>query len=162
MTKTKKMIITIIVIVVAIITILLIPSAEFDYKVLGDKYKLHLYEKYSQDLSDLIYHYNWVYKGSENKYGSYYYNDSDSESLTFSIWGEDSPEEIKKITKFDGRKVYIKYTTIEYKGKNVDIIFEGTKNFFDVYSWKMVENELFPIKDDSVTPAYDDLEFAEK
>ena len=162
MTRAKKIVIAIVVIVVAIISILLLPSAEFDYKVLGDKYKLHLYEKYSEDLSDLIYHYNWIYIGSAHKYDTYYCNDPDNYSLTFSVLGEDSPKDIEKIIEFDGRKVYIKYTTIEYNGKNIDIIFEGTKKFFDVYSWKMVENELFPIKDDSVTQAYDDLEFAKK
>lgn len=81
--------------------------------------------------------------------------------MIFSVYGYDNVEAVDKIVKFEGRKVYITYTVIEYNGKSVDIIFEGTKRVFDVYSWKMVKNELFPINDDSVSPAFD-LSFAEK
>lgn len=109
----------------------------------------------------MINNYNSVYKDSSAFFDDYYSNDSDSDGLTFSVYGYDNVEAVDKIVKFEGRKVYITYTAIEYNGKSIDIIFEGTKRIFDVYSWKMVENELFPINDDSVSPAFD-LSFAEK
>ena len=81
--------------------------------------------------------------------------------MTFSFDDASIPERTDKNVRFDGRKVYVHFTTIKYNGKNIDIIFEGTKRIFDVYSWKMVENDLFPIKDENVEPAYD-LEYAPK
>lgn len=166
MSKTKKIIIILLAIVAVIAALLTMPSAEFDYKVLGYKYKQHLYEKYIFDLADQIHRYNFVYDYSKDEhfYTDYYSNTSDdpkSDGLTFSFDDASIPERTDKNVRFDGRKVYVRVTTIEYDGKSIDIVFEGTKRVFDVYSWKMVENELFPINDESVTPAYD-LSFAEK
>ena len=37
----------------------------------------------------------------------------------------------------------------EYNGSVHEIKFEGTRWFFGKYSWKMLDNEFFPIKDEN-------------
>lgn len=158
--RIKWIILSVFILAMVIFGVLTIPSAECDYKVFGEDYKYHLYDKYMFSLSSLISDYNSVYDEKSGDYINYYNNDLDSDGLAFSFHAEDNFEMLDKSIKFDGRKIYITFTTIEYNGKNIDIIFEGTKRIFDVYSWKMVKNELFPINDDNVYPALD-LEFAE-
>ena len=47
-----------------------------------------------------------------------------------------------------GRHIYMS-AFFEYKGKIHEIKFEGTRWFFGQYSWKMLDNEFFPIKDEN-------------
>ena len=158
-----KILISLIAIIAVIVSVLTIPSAECDYKVFGGDYKYHLYDKYMFSLASLISDYNYVYDKKTDHYTDYYpyyNNDLDSDGLAFSFHAEDNFEMLDKNIRFDGRKIYITFTTVEYNGKNIDITFEGTKIFADVYSWKMVKNELFPINDGNVCTVLD-LEFAE-
>lgn len=49
MRKIRKIVIIVLIAAAAVASILIIPSAELDYKIFGDKYKQHLYKKYQDD-----------------------------------------------------------------------------------------------------------------
>ena len=155
MTKLKKRIIISVSIIVAVLIVALglltIPSAETDIKILGDDYKYHLYDKYSDDLVHYCNMANWVYDEDTGFYDDYY-------DITHSIPADEEGKD--KVIDYKGRKLYFSIYC-KYRGEEIKITFEGTKRIFDVYSWKMVENELFPIKDSNAELAYE-MEYAEK
>lgn len=143
-----KILISLIAVVAVIVFVLTIPSTAVDIKVLGDGYKYHLYDKYRQDLQHNIVMANLVYDEDIRAYDGYY----DDEKLSMPIPADKEGKD--KVISYDGRKLYIT-VSCEYNGKNIDITFEGTKIIADVYSWKMVKNELFPLPDSSLELAYE-------
>jgi hypothetical protein len=147
-----KILISLFAIIAVIVSVLTIPSAECDYKVFGDDYKYHLYDKYRQDLQHNIVMANLVYDEDIRAYDGYY----DDEKLSMPIPADKEGKD--KVISYDGRKLYIT-VSCEYNGKNIDITFEGTKIIADVYSWKMVKNELFPFDDSSLELLYE-MEYA--
>lgn len=155
MKKRIKRIILIAVIVLAVVAALLtIPSTAVDIKVLGDDYKYHLYDKYINELCHYITISDKVYDENTRRYINYY----DVEDFIISTPAYNENKD--KFIDYDGRKLYIT-VSCEYNGKNIDITFEGTKIIADVYSWKMVKNELFPLPDSSIELAYE-MEYVSK
>lgn len=123
-----------------------------DIKILGDDYKYHLYDKYINELCHYITISDKVYDENTRRYINYY----DVEDFIISTPAYNENKD--KFIDYDGRKLYIT-VNCEYNGKNIDITFEGTKIIADVYSWKMVKNELFPLPDSSIELAYE-MEYA--
>lgn len=155
MKKRIKRIILIAVIVLAVVAALLtISSTAVDIKVLGDDYKYHLYDKYINELCHYITISDKVYDENTRRYINYY----DVEDFIISTPAYNENKD--KFIDYDGRKLYIT-VSCEYNGKNIDITFEGTKIIADVYSWKMVKNELFPLPDSSIELAYE-MEYVSK
>ena len=148
----KKTVIKILISLFAVVTVLVfvltIPSTAVDIKVLGDDYKYHLYDKYINELCHYITISDKVYDENTRCYINYY----DVEDFIISTPAYNENKD--KFIDYDGRKLYIT-VSCEYNGKNIDITFEGTKIIADVYSWKMVKNELFPLPDSSLELAYE-------
>lgn len=84
---------------------------------------------------------------------SYYYNTNEKERYGLYIGKFDEVEfpyetKIKESISYKGRKVYMS-AFFEYKGSVHEIKFEGNRWFFGKYSWKMLDSEFFPIKDEN-------------
>ena len=147
--RIKRIVIIVVIVLVVVSALLTIPSTSVDIKVFGDKYKYHLYDKYISELRHNVYISQLVYNENARYYDDYY----DWDELR--LKGIPADKEGKdKLIDYDGRKLYIT-VKCEYKGKKIDIKFEGTKIIGDVYTWKMFKNELFPIPDSSVEPFHE-------
>ena len=146
--RIKRIILTTVIVLIAVSALLTIPSTAVDIKVLGDNYKYHLYDKYVDELDRYVMLYDKVYDDDDSLYVYYY----DIEDFTFSIPARNIDK--AKLIEYDGRKLYITLDC-KYKDKKIDIKFEGTKIIADVYSWKMVKNELFPLPDSNLELAYE-------
>ncbi|MDE6149653.1 MAG: hypothetical protein K2F81_06115 [Ruminococcus sp.] len=59
----------------------------------------------------------------------------------------DGETEMINSISYSGRNIYISIF-FEYNNEIHSIKFEGTRWFFGQYSWKMLDNEFFPIEDE--------------
>ena len=145
--------------ILSIVTVFFIVSISFpvsaDAKIWGAGYKYHLLYKYKDELSDMLNKYNWVYMDGE--YGSYYSSQDDENGLAIHIPA--TPDSVEENIAYRGHKLY--YTIyFDYNNEKCKATFEGTRRFYDTYTWEMLPNDLFPINDDSVQ-TNDDLKFAD-
>lgn len=141
--RIKRIILITVIVLIAISALLTIPSTAVDIKVFGDNYKHYLYDKYIDKLERYITLCDKVYDKDHPPYVYYY----DIEDFTFYSPARNNDK--AELIDYDGRKLYIT-VKCEYKGKEIDIKFEGTKRIADVYSWKMFKNELFPLPDSNL------------
>ena len=151
MTKRKTVIIIIIIIsILALISIF--APVKVDKFLWGDKFKDSVIDNNYNQINYLITKENAEYiKDGNWNYIGFYYNsdDKDPNGLITKYYDlADFPyrSKIKDSISYEGRHIYMTVYFM-YKGEINEIGFEGTRWFFGKYSWKMLDNDFFPIND---------------
>lgn len=145
--KKRKIILLSVIIIVIIAVISVFLPVSVDKFLWGDNFKDYVM---NSDLNDLRYliakeNFGWVEGEREDRF---YYN---GDAYGFSILDENTTEfdyetQIKKSISWSSRHIYMS-VFFKYNGEIHEIKFEGTRWFFGQYSWKMLDNEFFPIDD---------------
>ena len=155
---TKKKVILIVISVLLILTIASVFAPVcVDKFFWGDNFEEQLITNNIEEMGHIIAKSNIGYYKEASKnykngvsFHSYYYKSTGFSKLyiTDKDYNEVEVEKhIKNSISYKGRKVYMS-VFFEYNNKLNEIKFEGTRWFFGKYSWKMLDNEFFPIKDE--------------
>lgn len=148
---TKKKIILIVVLALLILTTASVFAPVCVDKFLwGDNFEESLIKNNVEEIGYIIAKSNIGYF-KNNKENGYYYKSTGFSKLYISDSDYNEVEiedKLKNSISYKGRKVYMS-AFFEYNGSVHEIKFEGTRWFFGKYSWKMLDNEFFPIKDEN-------------
>lgn len=149
MTK-KKIIIVSIIALLVLATASVFAPVSVDKFLWGDKFENYVINKYSSEFDYQISKEN-VGWGTDKDKISYYFQSE--EGLGLNIINEDidifnGKTEMIKSVSYNGRNIYIS-VFFKYNNEIHEIEFEGTRWFYGKYSWKMLDNEFFPIKDEN-------------
>lgn len=149
MKKRKIILISVLIIIILAVISVFLPVS-VDKFLWEDNFEKYVIDKYMSEFEYQIAKRNvgWI-EGKSRV--SYYYQSEDGTNLDIIDIDTDVFDGEKAMidsVSYSGRKIYMS-VFFEYEGKIHEIKFEGTRWFFGQYSWKMLDNEFFPIKDEN-------------